>query len=61
MLDEGLLNTKEYVDFCMTVAQSGGSVYFEPASVVTFPEALPLKWTDMPFYEAPLERRVAIN
>ena len=50
-LDEGLLNTKEYVDFCMTVAQSGGSVYFEPASVVTFPEALPLKWTDMPFYE----------
>ena len=51
-LDEGLLNTKEYVDFCMTVAQNGGSVYLEPTAVVTYYlGSVPLKWTDIPFYE----------
>lgn len=35
-LDEGFSCTKEYLDFCMLVARAGGSIYLEPASVVTF-------------------------
>ena len=53
LLDEGFSCTKEYLDFCMTVTQAGGSIYFEPASVVTFlthPPAPPLKWADLPYF-----------
>ncbi|MGB3470395.1 MAG: glycosyltransferase [Erythrobacter sp.] len=35
-LDERLLATKEHIDFCMTVWASGGTVLFEPESVVTY-------------------------
>jgi GT2 family glycosyltransferase len=52
-LDEGFSCTKEYIDFCMTVTRAGGTVYFEPASVVTFlthPPAPPLKWADLPYF-----------
>lgn len=35
-LDEGMLNTKEHVDFYMTVVEAGGTVYLEPDSLVTF-------------------------
>ncbi|MCU0524359.1 MAG: glycosyltransferase [Elainella sp. Prado103] len=53
LLDEGFSCTKEYLDFCMLVAQSGGTVYLEPASVVTFlthPPAPTLKWFDLPYF-----------
>lgn len=50
LLDEGLLNTKEHVDFCILVEQAGGSVYLEPSSVVTYVPGPPLEWTDIPFY-----------
>lgn len=50
LLDEALLNTKEHVDFCIMVAQAGGTVYFEPTSVVTYVPGPPLKWTDIPYY-----------
>jgi GT2 family glycosyltransferase len=49
-LDETMLNTKEHLDFCMTVIQSGGTVYFEPASIVTYVPGPPLKWSDLHFY-----------
>lgn len=49
-LDEAFLNTKEHLDFCMSVAQAGGTVYFEPACVVTYVPGPPLEWTDIPFY-----------
>ncbi|NJP12372.1 MAG: glycosyltransferase [Leptolyngbyaceae cyanobacterium RU_5_1] len=52
-LDEGFSCTKEYLDFCMTVAQTGGTIYLEPASVVTFlthPPAPALKWSDLPYF-----------
>jgi GT2 family glycosyltransferase len=52
-LDEGFSCTKEYIDFCMTVTRAGGTVYFEPASVVTFlthPPAPPLEWADLPYF-----------
>ncbi|MES1021717.1 glycosyltransferase [Gloeocapsa sp. BRSZ] len=49
-LDEKLLNTKEHVDFCIVVNDAGGSVYLEPDSLVTYVPAIPLEWTDIPFY-----------
>ncbi|MGL4618380.1 glycosyltransferase family 2 protein [Chroococcidiopsis sp.] len=49
-LDEAMLNTKEHLDFCMTVAQVGGTVYFEPDSLVTYVPGPPLEWTDLHFY-----------
>jgi GT2 family glycosyltransferase len=49
-LDEAMMNTKEHLDFCMMVAQAGGTVYFEPACVVTYVPGPPLEWTDIPFY-----------
>nr|RNJ67257.1 MAG: glycosyltransferase [Leptolyngbya sp. IPPAS B-1204] len=52
-LDEGFSCTKEYLDFCMLVARAGGSVYFEPDSVVTFlthPPAPALHWSDLPYF-----------
>ena len=36
LLDEDLLATKEHLDFCMSVAQAGEKVMFEPSSVVTY-------------------------
>ncbi|MCU0526512.1 MAG: glycosyltransferase [Elainella sp. Prado103] len=48
--DEALLNTKEHVDFCMAVAQLGGTVYFEPESLATYVPTSPLKWSDLHYY-----------
>ena len=49
-LDEAMLNTKEHLDFCMSVKQAGGKVYFEPHSLVTYVPGPPLEWTDLHFY-----------
>ncbi|MBD2336547.1 glycosyltransferase [Calothrix sp. FACHB-156] len=49
-LDEEMLNTKEHLDFCMTVMQAGGTVYFEPESLVTYVPGPPLEWSDLHFY-----------
>lgn len=49
-LDEAMLNTKEHLDFCMTVTQLGGTVYFEPTSLVTYVPGPPIEWSDLPFY-----------
>jgi GT2 family glycosyltransferase len=48
--DEGMLSVRENLDFCLLVAQAGGTVYFEPASVITYLGGAPLEWSDMPFY-----------
>lgn len=50
LLDEAMLNTKEHLDFCLSVAQVGGTVYFEPDSLVTYVPGPPLEWTDIHFY-----------
>ncbi|MBW4661786.1 MAG: glycosyltransferase [Drouetiella hepatica Uher 2000/2452] len=53
LLDEGFSCTKEYLDFCMLIARAGGTIYLEPASVVTFlthPPAPSLKWSDLPYF-----------
>ncbi len=49
-LDEGMLNTKEHLDFCMSVADLGEAVYFEPASIVTYVPGPPLERSDLTFY-----------
>lgn len=49
-LDEAMMNTKEHLDFCMSVRQAGGSVYFEPDSVVTYVPGPRLKLSDVHFY-----------
>jgi GT2 family glycosyltransferase len=48
-LDEAILNTKEHLDFCMSVRQAGGTVYFEPACIVTY-VIEPPQWTDLHYY-----------
>jgi GT2 family glycosyltransferase len=50
MLDEAFLNTKEHLDFCMSVIQAGEKVYFEPACIVTYVPGPPLEWTDLHYY-----------
>ncbi|NJL20439.1 MAG: glycosyltransferase [Leptolyngbyaceae cyanobacterium SM1_3_5] len=50
ILDETMLNSKEHLDFCMSVIQAKGTVYFEPACIVTYVPGSPLKWSDFHFY-----------
>ncbi|NJO39265.1 MAG: glycosyltransferase [Cyanobacteria bacterium CRU_2_1] len=49
-LDEKILNTKEHLDFCMSVIQAGGTVYFEPNCIVTYVPGPPLEWSDLHYY-----------
>lgn len=49
-LDEGLMSTREHVDFSLTVKEAGGTIYFEPESVVTYVPPPPFAWSDLPFY-----------
>jgi GT2 family glycosyltransferase len=50
LLDEKLLSTREHIDFCMSVTNAGGTVYCEPASVVTYVPESHLHWSDLPFF-----------
>lgn len=50
LLDEKLLNTREHVDFCLTVKKAGGTIFCEPASIATYLSAPPLGISDMPFF-----------
>ena len=49
-LDEAFFNTKEHLDFCMSVKELGGTVYFEPDSIVTYVPGPPLEQTDLRYY-----------
>jgi GT2 family glycosyltransferase len=49
-LDEEMFNTREHLDFCLAVARNGGSVWFEPESVVAYVPPPPLATRDFPFY-----------
>ncbi len=48
-LDEGMVNTREHCDLCLQVAQSGGTVWLEPESVVTY-DYTGKRLADWPFY-----------
>ncbi|KAM3095983.1 glycosyltransferase family 2 protein [Phormidesmis sp. 146-35] len=51
LLDEALLSTREHIDFCMTVANAGGTVFCEPESVVTYvPDLKKFDLTELAFF-----------
>lgn len=49
-LDEGLLSVLDHVDFCLDVAQAGGSIYIEPAAVVAHLAPPPCGISDLPYF-----------
>lgn len=49
-LDEKLLNTREHIDFCLMVSQSGGSIYCEPSVMATYITDFPFTLSDLSFF-----------
>ena len=49
-LDEGMLNTREHLDFCLEVLRTGATIYFEPEAVVTYVPGPPFAVSDIGFY-----------
>jgi GT2 family glycosyltransferase len=49
-LDEKLMSTPEHIDLCLAVREAGGTVYFEPSSIVTYLTPPPFARTDLPYY-----------
>jgi GT2 family glycosyltransferase len=49
-LDEGLMSTREHIDFCMSAKRHGIDTWFEPAAVVTFVQPPPIEVSDIPYY-----------
>jgi GT2 family glycosyltransferase len=49
-LDELLFSMHEHEDLCLTVRECGGTVYFEPRSVVRYVSPPPFAWSDLPYY-----------
>ncbi len=48
--DEGLLCSREHIDFCMLAREAGGRVFVEPEAVVSYVPAPPFAPSDIPFY-----------
>jgi GT2 family glycosyltransferase len=48
--DEAMLNTREHLDFSLAVMETGGTIWFEPESLVTYIPGPPFKPTDIPFF-----------
>ena len=50
--DENLKSALENPDFCMLVRHAGGSIYFEPAAIVSYlpPYAHPMNWSDLRYF-----------
>ncbi|MDX1944583.1 MAG: glycosyltransferase [Pirellulaceae bacterium] len=48
-LDEGQLNTKEHCDLCLQVERTGGRVWLEPDSLVTY-DYRGRRLSDLPFF-----------
>jgi len=49
-LDGKLKSMHEHIDLCLTVRNAGGTVMFEPASVVTNLWEMPLRLSDLPYF-----------
>lgn len=50
-LDEKFIGISDHQDICLRVRAAGGSIYLEPAAVVTFPHLYaPLEWSDLPLF-----------
>ena len=48
--DEGFTSYQGHRDFSLDVVAAGGSMYFEPESVVVLRGPPPLAWSDLPLY-----------
>jgi hypothetical protein len=44
------MSTPEHIDLCLAVREAGGTVYFEPSSIVTYVTPPPFAWTDLPYF-----------
>ena len=49
-LDEQLMSSREHLDICLLVGEAGGTVFFEPASIVTYTPSLPLTPDDRAYH-----------
>lgn len=49
-MDEGLLTTREHLDFSQRVLDAGGTVWFEPESVITYRMPPPFALSDLPYF-----------
>lgn len=49
-LDEGLMSSREHLDLCLLVGEAGGTVYFEPAALVTYTPSRTLIPADRSYY-----------
>jgi GT2 family glycosyltransferase len=49
-MDEGLLTTREHLDFCLRVQALGGKIYFEPAATMTYLTPPPFTGTDLRYF-----------
>ncbi|MDQ6780067.1 MAG: glycosyltransferase [Candidatus Eremiobacteraeota bacterium] len=49
-LDEGLISFFDHIDFCLQVAQAGGTIFSEPTAVVTHLAPPPFSWSDLPCF-----------
>jgi len=49
-LDEEIRSIHEHIDLGLRVRRAGGSVYFEPAAVVSYVPPPPYEWRDFPFF-----------
>jgi len=49
-LDEKLMTTREHIDFCLRIREAGGTVYFEPRSVITYATPPPFALSDLPYF-----------
>jgi GT2 family glycosyltransferase len=48
--DEKLLSFLDHIDFCLAAREAGGTVYFEPAAVVTHLAPPPFAPMDLPYF-----------
>lgn len=49
-LDEGFKNTREHIDFCMTLRAAGEKVFLEPAAHIAYRRPPPFALSDLPFF-----------
>lgn len=48
--DEGMLSTRDGIDWCLTVARAGGAVFIEPRAAVSYMKPDSLRWSDLGFW-----------
>lgn len=49
-LDEGFKNTREHIDFCMTLRTAGEKIFLEPKAQAAYRRPPPFAFSDLPFF-----------